>query len=278
MPVSDELPYQREFLAGFEKRCCYDRFWYQSGESAESSSRIMNCGYSFTWVGSAKDAGYFMNDRNGAVATFRHIYVPMGVIAHFHRAALLAASAQLSALSELHDVDKQQEHQKRLQKLYQRFITFTQVFWFDEISPQEQGRELFAGWRHELRTQELFNEVRQELRDMTDLQNAQEQVKQAREAQKLTKIALPFAAISVFVGYVSMLASGFGMNTISSEKDTWIPVWKAWIHWPMAALASILTIVIPVAIVWLYLELRTKKPGKHVSVSTFNDQRVSRNS
>jgi len=277
-PGTDKLPYQREFLAGFEKRFCYDRFWYRSGESIESPSRIMNCGDAFSWAGSAKDTGYFMDDRNGALATFRHIYVPMGMIAHFHRAALLAASAQLSALIEVDNADR---YKKQLQELYHRFIEFTQVFWFDEISPQEQGRELFAVWRRELRTQELFDEVRQELRDMTDLQHTQLQIDQVQEATWLSEIALPFVVVTVAASLVSMLAAFLGMNTLDFETDKSVSICTPWLsdsrcrlNWIVALTMAAVPFIIAPVVIWKRKWILDKFFGRRPS----SDDRVSENS
>ena len=112
----------------------------------------------------------------------------MGIVAHFHRAALLAISAELSSLVPRADAkgDAQRQYGDRLKDTYRRFIAFTQVYWFDEVSPQQQGRELFERWRDQLRTQALFDEVRQELRDLTDLHDVEEQGEQTREATELS--------------------------------------------------------------------------------------------
>lgn len=209
-PGTDELPYQRGFVADFERHYCYDRYWYRTGESMESPSRIMNCGYAFMWAGSSDDPCFFANETNGAIAIFRHIYVPMGIIAQFHHAALLAVSARMTSLPDAPDPHA-------LTDLYRGFIIFTQRYWFDEISPQVQGRELFSQWRRELGIQELFDEVRLELRDMIDVQSAKEQVTQSRQATFLAHVALPFAALSVFLGFVSMSATSLGMNSLPAE-------------------------------------------------------------
>lgn len=219
-PGSDDLPYQRGFVADFEQRYCYDRYWYEQDESEDSPSRLMNCGFAFTWAGNNGDPYFFANETNGAPVIFRHLYVPMGIIAMFQHAALLAISARQTALPEPPDPQAQTA-------LYRSFILFTQRYWFDDISPQVQGREIFCQWRRELGIAQLFEQVRLELRDMIDAQNADEQVEQSNEATRLTRLALPFAMLSLLVGVLSMAAGLLGMNSVgfdSAKPAEWCSV------------------------------------------------------
>jgi len=87
---SDVSPYSQRFLkqkaadkalSPFEERYCYDRYWYKDNESSDSPSRIMNCGYAFTWLGDNNDQSYFNDEVAGAPVIFRHMYVPMAIMA-----------------------------------------------------------------------------------------------------------------------------------------------------------------------------------------------------
>lgn len=244
-PGDDPLPYQDGFLAGsplrpgFQDRYCYDRYFYSPGESSDAPSRIMNCGYAFTWAGCADDKWYFADEVNGAFATFRHIYVPMGVIAHFQRAALLDTSFRISCLV---GADPEMPVRPReTRQAYEAFIAFTQWYWFDEISPQEQGQQLFDMWRRELRLVELFGEVRQELRDLVESQNATEQIKQADATVQLTHLATAFATLSVLLAFLSFAAGWFGMNVFhpadAFRLDERVAVVAVWVMVALGAAA-----------------------------------------
>lgn len=211
-PGKDPYSYACGFVADFDEKYCYDRYWYVNGESSDSPSRILNCGYAFSFVGSSKDDSFFANDRNGAHASFRHIYVEMGLIAHFQKAALLAASQRLSEMVTRGNAGRiKLPDQRKVRDFYDHFVEFTQNFWFDEISPQEQGRELFKMWREHLRIQELYEEVRQELKDLVDYT-------ELRATGELND-KLSFIAKAGFVlALLSLLAGVFGMNPLPMNE------------------------------------------------------------
>jgi len=216
---SDRLPYAQRYLAQFEERFCYDRFWYRDGESRESPSRIMNCGYAFTYLG-AGDDGYFTNEFDGAPVAFRHIYVPMSIIAHFQKAALLVASRRLADLSPYDHKGKPQELDSVVfEAMEENFIAFTQTYWFNEITPQEQGIELFDMWRRELRLPVLYQEHRQELQDIVAFINGREEARQTRAATNLNWFALVFALISVGLAFLGVLTGVMGMNPLPEDAE-----------------------------------------------------------
>lgn len=212
-PGQDALPYAKDFLSGFEQDYCYDRYWYQAGESSCLPSRIMNCGYVFSYVGSCRDAGFFTNQQNGAHAIFRHIYVEMAVIAQFQKAKLLSFSQRLSEMVERTKSGVQLPDQKEVRKFYDDFVEFTQRFWFDEISPQQQGIELFQMWRKQLRLQQLYDEVRQELKDLVDYT-------ELRSAERLNHNVVWLGVLALIVALCSLGAGVFGMN--KPEEMMWL--------------------------------------------------------
>jgi hypothetical protein len=208
-PGNDRLPYAQQFLENFETDVCYDRFWYRNGESTDKPSRLLNSGLVFCWVGDADDAPFFTNTKNGAHATFRHIYSRLALIAHVQKASMLAASARISELSERHSIGQATppnyvERSKEISQFYSEFIEFTHVYWFDEISPQIQGRELFAKLQEQLGTKSLYAEVRQELTDLNLVVVAAQQAVQAEQSVKLTTYATVFGALSVATSFLAI--------------------------------------------------------------------------
>jgi hypothetical protein len=200
-PGNSRTPYAGKFLQNFERDFCYDRYWYADDENESSPSRILNCGYAFSFVGCAMD-GFFTNN---ALFNFRHIYVEMGLIAHFQKASLLAASRRLSQLVGRDEADITMPDQNEVRAFYDQFVEFTQNFWFDEISPQEQGRELFQMWREHLRIPELYDEVRQELKDLVDYT-------EMRATGELNEKVRFFGVVGICIAFLSLLSSIFGMN------------------------------------------------------------------
>lgn len=211
-PGNDSLPYAKEFATDFEKRFCYDRYWYKRHESTDGPSRILNCGYAFAYVGDASDKYFFTKRENGGHATFRHIYIQMGVIAHFQHAALLAASQRLSTLIKRENGSVCLPDTSKVKEFYEHFISFTQTYWFDEITPQEQGRELFQMWRTHLRLQEQYDEIRQELKDLVDYTELKASKLLNDKLKDVAIAGLIIAFVALLIGLASLGAGIFGMN------------------------------------------------------------------
>lgn len=231
-PGSDCLPYAHAFTGGFEKKYCYDRYWYEPGESTDAPSRILNCGYAFCFAGSSQDKYFFTNEKNGAHAIFRYIHVEMGLIAHFQKAALLSMSQRLSELVTREGKNKniRLPDPQEVRDFYDHFVEFTQNFWFDEITPQQQGQELFQMWREHLRLQEIYNEVRQELKDLVDYS-------ELRASNRLNQVVLIVGAVGLAIAALSLLAGIFGMN--DPNVMDWLPKWLPYISpTPIAALSQ----------------------------------------
>lgn len=230
-PGTSHLPYAEGFMQDFEEKFCYDRYWYTGvlRDSEWNPSRILICGYSFTFVGSSAD-DFFLNELNGAHATFRNIYVEMGLIAHFQRAALLAASQRLSDMVQR---DSSGAHislpsRDEVRNFYDHFVEFTQNFWFDEISPQEQGREMFEMWRKRLRIQELYDEVRQELKDLVEYAELRATSDELNASGRLNMTVAIVGFGAIVLSFVSAIAGILGMNP---PKQWELAEWAGWGRW-----------------------------------------------
>lgn len=247
-PGKDPLPYAKRFMSEFEQTYCYDRYWYSEllQESSEAPSRILNCGTSFSYVGQASETRFFANETNGAPPIFRDIYVTMGLIAHFQRASLLGASERLTEMVRRNRTGKEivipDRHEVR--KFYDQFVEFTQNFWFDEISPQVQGQQLFDIWRRHLRIQELYDEVHKELKDLVDYA-------ELRAADKLNQTVSHFGFAAIVLAVVSAVAGIFGLSDTGTKHledwSTFAPWWPKALLWPTPS--SITSISIPLLLV-----------------------------
>lgn len=204
-PGSSRLPYAGAFMQDFEKNHCYDRYWYQDNENTMSPSRILNCGYAFSYVGSVHD-GFFTNTADGAHFTFNNLYIDMGIIAHFQNSALLTMSNELSGLVHRDSSSGAITFPKREEVLgfYDKFVEFTQNYWFDEISPQQQGVELFDMWRKHLNTQKLYDEIHQELKDLVDYSELRATEELNDILTFLTVAGIIFAIVSLYIAVYSM--------------------------------------------------------------------------
>lgn len=202
--LSDSLPYSHDFLKDFEKNHCYDRYWDPVKETVFErhfvpnnrrvswmSTRYLCSGYGFVIVGQEKPGGIFTDGQNGILAHFRRHYFQMGLIAHYHRAALLAFSDALSQAVAERDAKRQTPEQfhEAINKVLDGLLSFTHRYWFREVSNQLQARELFTLWTRNLETAALFEQVRQEAQDAKNFLDMNEQKRQAESTTRLTVVA-----------------------------------------------------------------------------------------
>lgn len=204
-------PYAPSFLEKFEHEYCYDRYWNNEFNIIYDwmNTRYMNCGYGFVLVGKNDNGGFFTDAKIGAVAHFRHHYYLMGLIAHFHKYALLMISDQLSEVA--YDVSKTGTADE-VQRIHQRLLRFTHRFWFPELTNQIQGRELFSMWSRHLGTSTLFSQVKIEAQEINQYLDGVVQNQQAETSVRLTVVATIALTFTLIVG-------ALGMNLFDNESE-----------------------------------------------------------
>ena len=137
----------------------------------------------------------------------------MAIIAHFQKAVLLVTASKLTDLSVYDNQGKPNNFDaEKFQKIKQHFIAFTQTYWFAEITPQEQGIELFEMWRSELKLQAMYDETRQQVHDIVEFINTS-------EAIKLNKIILFVTTCGILLAIAGLGAAFLGMNIFNSESE-----------------------------------------------------------
>ncbi|HYG87896.1 MAG TPA: CorA family divalent cation transporter [Azospirillum sp.] len=208
------LPFAESYLYGFEQRYCYDRYWNLAPGCGLSNSRTLCCGQTLVMVGRDGDP-FYTDPETGLLGQFRHQYFLLGLIAHFHRAALLMMSDRLVvAVSRLDitDVESVKVFKRSIRQLFEIFLRFTHRYWFHEVSNQGPARDLFRMWSEHLGTERLFAEVRDEVRDMSDYLDSDGLRRQANSVLRLTVVTV--------VSMIGTLVTGFlGMNLIAAADQ-----------------------------------------------------------
>ncbi len=207
------LPFSGRFLADFEARYCYDRFYEAARSGDWVDVRFLCSGLSFVVVGDAH-APVFVDRERGLLAQFRHEYFLLFLIAHLHKAALLMLSHRAVAAVARLDIesdDSVRRFRRDTRQSKEIFLRFTHRYWFHEISDKAQTRELFRKLEQHLGTERLYAEVRDELQDMSDYLDSDALRRQSNTMVRLTVVTI--------LGLVLAAATGFlGMNIIS-EAD-----------------------------------------------------------
>jgi hypothetical protein len=207
----DVLPYSDRYLRGFERRYCYDRYWCPKNK--DMNTRFICTGSTLVVIGSTAQPR-FVDAETGTLGQFRHQYFLLFLVAHFHRAALLMFSDRLvNALNRLdiQNTDAIRQFKRTIRQILEIFLRFTHRYWFHEISDQMPATEIFRMCAHNLDTEELYNEVREEVQDMSHYLDSDTLRRQSNSMLRLTVVTI--------LGLIGTVATGFlGMNLIDETQ------------------------------------------------------------
>ena len=207
----EALPTHDPDVAGFEQRYCYDRFWTDT--EAGPNTRFICTGRAFIVAGDA-GAGYFHDRTRGILAQFRHQYVLLFLIAHFHRASLLVFSDRMVDAVQGLDIRAPQSISRFRRRIYagfEAFLRFTHRYWFHELSERSHVQALYRLCSKHLGNDALYQDVKEELRDMSQYLDSNVQRQQSTTIVRLT-VVTTFSLIGTVV-------TGFlGMNLIAAAE------------------------------------------------------------
>jgi hypothetical protein len=207
------LPFAAPFLADFEQRYCYDRYFDEMRTGNWANVRFLISGYAFIMVGDAR-APIFLDQERGLAAQFRHEYFLLFLIAHLHKAALLMLSHRAVAAVGRLDIESDasvRRFRRETRQSKEIFLRFTHRYWFHEVSDKVQSRELFQRLEDRLGTERLYAEVRDELEDMSNYLDSDALRRQSNTMVRLTVVTI--------LGLILTGVTGFlGMNIIA-EAD-----------------------------------------------------------
>ncbi len=213
-----ELPFSQRHLEDFEERYCYDRYFGQHNEIEWPQSRYMSCGHALVVTGSA-DNPFFVDMNHGCLNSFRHEHFLVFLIAHFHKAALLMFSDRLTgAMSRLDSSDQNAiiAFRAASRRALQTFLRFTHRYWFHAVSNQTQAHDIFSLCRSHLDIDSLYEDIRQEIHEMSAFLENEALRRQSDTVTRLTVVTT--------LGLVGTTVTGFlGMNIIdwASQTATW---------------------------------------------------------
>ena len=210
-----QLPYSTDYVADFERRYCYDRFWDGAADAAPThSTRYLCCGHGLVVVGDG-NWPFFVDNDAGVLGQFRHQHFLIFLIAHFHKAALLMFSDQLvHALERLEvgDPESVKRFKRTIRQRFEIFLRFTHRYWFHEISEQAVAKALFHLCGEHLGIDALYQEVKEEIHDMEEYLDSDSLRRQANQVVRLT-------VVTIF-GLIGTVSTGFlGMNLLAAADQ-----------------------------------------------------------
>jgi hypothetical protein len=205
------MPYADRFLADFETRYCYDRFHHGGARPDLVDTRFLCCGHAFVVIAGG-DRAFLLDGERGLLGQFRHQLFLLFMLAHFHKASLLMLSDRLVAATKLLDPGTRagpRRFREEMFGLQEKYIMFSQRYYFSEVSDQVHARDLFRMMRSHLVTEELYEEVRSELGELVQYLDSSLLRRQSASMHRLTTVTI--------LGLIVTTATGFlGMNIIAA--------------------------------------------------------------
>jgi hypothetical protein len=194
-------------LRRFETEYCYDRYFDRTAREGWHT-RMMCCGHAFVMTGDAHST-FFTDPERGLLGQFRHQYFVLGLLAHFHKAALLMMSDRLVSAVKKLDISEAasvRRFRRDIRQTLEIFLRFTHRYWYHEISDQVQFRDIFHMWT--LGSEQTYREVRDELHDMGAYLDSDLLRRQSNTMIRLTVVTI--------AGLIGMTTTGFfGMNLLA---------------------------------------------------------------
>ncbi|MBI5207094.1 MAG: hypothetical protein HY934_04810, partial [Candidatus Firestonebacteria bacterium] len=98
----------------------------------------------------------------------KSIYYQMSLIILFQRMMLLKFAEEVDEVTKHFEETETDfvELQEKTKELHADFIKFINKYWFIEITPQEQGIEIYNQWKGLLDLEELYDEVHREISEL----------------------------------------------------------------------------------------------------------------
>jgi hypothetical protein len=233
----EPLPVNEPAVAEFEQRYCQDRYWSDDDEGPKT--RFISTGNALMVVGDAASPSFTDGER-GMLAQFRHQYFLVFLIAHLHRAALLVFSEVL--VDAVNDLDIRDDASVRRFKRgsgpTSRHSCASRTATGSTNSRSARMCSLCSiiAPTH-LRNDGLYNEVRDEVREMSHYLDSDSQRRQSNTVVRLTVITILGLIATVSTGY-------FGMNIIAFGEG---PTGERLLHGLLATMAFASLILFAVA-------------------------------
>lgn len=173
--------YDPDFICPVLEKDSYSR-WRGIGTYSGYSN------YSNVYLGRGYDFCHIIADKN-----VPSIYGKMLLITLFYQASLRLYNRQIMEITDKLKSDANQKSQlESIQTLRLDFIRFTNVYWFHDLTSQQQGQEVFKKQQHAL-------ELKREYKMLKDEMERLDEFLQTKQTSKLSSNVYAFTIVTVFI-------------------------------------------------------------------------------
>lgn len=164
---------------------------------------------------------------------FNEVYFWILILLLFHRARLVQFSDRITTLS----ASTPDIHAAAFSALHRDILIFTNLWWFEDITYEVQGAEIYLKWRGIIDNQALYNEVQQKLRETDDYAQARQNQLLAEHGDRLDSRLYQLQGI--FIAGVLFAAGALFANLLPDHSDRGTLL-KYDIPWAILAVLSVL--------------------------------------
>ncbi len=160
--------------------------------------------YSFVLLSDASDFSKDVLQKH-----MQTLYFQMLTLSLATRASILRFSDEITAISDIDANNK--EISSKIANLYKNYLRFKNKLYFKEITPQEQGIELYDKIRENMRIDSDIADLSQEITALNNYASVLQEQDEKEEMAKLTKLGAYLLPPSLIVGF-------FGMNVFGEKS------------------------------------------------------------
>ena len=184
--------------------------------------------YSFMCLADSGAPPFLANHMSG-------IYRNIAEILLSQRASIITFSSQVAAISR--EIDQNADSEltaERVRKLHKNLIGFVNRLWFEEVTPQEQGIELYAMAMRNMNLKNHIAELKEEMSTLYEYVEMQYERKQNKSIANLTffaSLGIPLSIVFSFWGISTEFASKYIFFCVVTIMVSLIAGGIAWAKW-----------------------------------------------
>lgn len=214
-PSEDITCKSRTLQRALMEKHTYDRWLENKDDKGTSTGHLFGISrYSFMLLA---NPCWFTN--NVLLNHFRYLYFQMSALALMQRASILRFAKEAARISRLVNEGQDKKWQKKqIREVYAAYLNFTNKVYFREITPQEQGIELYDKLRSAMEIDADLLALQREIDELHRYALLLEGEKSSREAELLSRIAAIFLP-------ATLIASIFGFSNFPPDYPFWNTFW-----------------------------------------------------
>ena len=160
------------------------------------------------------------------------------------RTSVLKYSGEVASIIE--NFEDETKTGERISELYEYYIKFVNKIYFREITPQEQGIELYNLLQKQMDIERQVKELDGEIQELHNYLTFEEEQDRSRKLDRITYIGLPIAVASLVLSFFGLNYFGAGNDTLKVDFTQWFshlnePASSVWHAGLIATSAALLT-------------------------------------